>query len=98
MGLIRLGELVAHRADGFFYFGGVEHYDGVPGTAIEEAAFGAFAHTLFAADAEDRVDFDAAEGRMILVGDPEHAVFDRAVFDAGGRAGAARAAFGDYGQ
>ena len=45
-----------------------------------------------------RVDFDAAEGWVIVVLDPEHAVFDRTVFDAGGRARAARAALGDDGQ
>jgi hypothetical protein len=90
--------LVRHGADFFFDFDGVHHDDGVPRAAIEEAAVGALAKALFAADAEDGINLDAAEGRIVLVGNPEHAVFDRAVFDAGGRAGAAGAAFGDDGE
>jgi len=87
-----------HRADFFFYFYGIDHRDRIPGAAIEEAAIGAFAQAFLAADAEDGVDGNAAEGRMILVGDPEHAVFHRAIFHAGGRTGASGAALGDYGQ
>src|SRR5580704_1529086 len=92
------GRSVGHGADFFFDFGDVHHDDGVPGAAIEEAAVGALAEALLAADALKRIDLDAAERRIVLVGDPEHAVFDRAVLDAGGRAGAAGAAFGDDGK
>ena len=91
-------KLVRHGTNGLFYFHGVEHDDGVPGAAVEEAAFGTFADAFFAADAEERVDFDAAEGWVVVVGNPEHAVFDRAVLDAGGRAGASGAALGDDGE
>lgn len=87
-----------HRADFFFHLGRVDHYDCIPWTAIEEAAVGAFADALFAADAEDGIDLDAAEWRMVLVRHPEHAVFYRAVLDAGGRARAPGAAFGNDGQ
>jgi hypothetical protein len=35
--------LVAHRADFFFYFCNVYHYDCVPGASVEEGAFWTFA-------------------------------------------------------
>ena len=82
---------------GFDFFGG-EHFDGVPGAAVEEGAVGAFGGTLLTADAELGIDFDAAEGRVVLIGDPVHAVGDGAIGDAGGRARAARAALGDDGE
>ena len=84
-----------HNPDFFFDVGGFDHGDGVPGAAIEETAFGAFADAFLAADTEDRIDLDAAEGWMVFVGDPEHAVFDGAIFHAGRRAGTASAALGD---
>ena len=74
------------------------HLDGVPGTAVEKRAVGAFAGAFLAADAEVRIDFDAAEGRMVFVRYPEHAGFYRAVFDTGGRARATRAAIRGDGQ
>ena len=86
---------IGHGADFFFDRSGVHHDDGVPRTPVEEAAIGAFAEALFATDAEDGIDLDAAKGRMVFVRDPEHAVFDGTVFDARGRASAAGAAFGD---
>src|SRR5580692_8342557 len=87
---------VRHRADFLFDFDGVDHDDGVPRAAIEEAAVRALAETLLAADAENGIDLDAAEGRIVLVGHPKHTVFDRAIFDTCGRPGAAGAAFGDH--
>src|SRR5215470_11347918 len=86
---------VGHGADFFFHFGSVHHDDGVPGAAVQEAAVRALAETLLATDAKDRINLNAAEGRVVFVGNPEHAIFDGAVFDASGRAGAAGAAFGD---
>src|SRR5436309_11275041 len=74
---------VRHRADFFFDFDRVHHDDGVPRTAIEEAAVGAFAKALLTADAENRVNLDAAKRRTVFIWDPEHAVLDRAVFHAG---------------
>jgi hypothetical protein len=71
------------------------HFDGIPRAAVQKAAVRTFAGTLLAADAKYRVDFDPAEGGMVLIGDPVHAVGDRAVRDTGRRARAARAAFGD---
>src|SRR5580704_9375659 len=85
-----------HWADFFFHFHGVDHGDGVPGAAVEEAAVGAFAQALLAADAEDGIDGDAAERRMVVVGHPEHAVFYRAIFHTGGRTRASGAALCDY--
>jgi len=73
-----------HDADFFFDVGGFDHDDGVPGAAVEEAAFGAFADAFLAADAEDGIDLDAAERWMVFVGDPKHAVFNGAIFHAGG--------------
>ena len=82
---------------GFDFFGG-DHFDGVPGAAVEERAVGAFGGTLLAPDAELRINFDAAEGWVVLIGDPVHAVGDGAIGHAGGRARAARAALGDDGE
>ena len=69
-----------------------DHLDGVPRAAVQEAAVGALADALLAADAEIGVNLDAAEGRVVLVRDPVHAVFDGAVRHAGRRPGATRAA------
>src|SRR6267143_1244777 len=92
------GSSVRHRADFFFDFRDIDHDDGVPRTAIKEAAIGALAKALLAADAENRVNLDAAKRRTVLIRHPEHAVLDRAVLHAGRRAGAAGAAFGDDGE
>src|SRR6266446_7757319 len=89
---------VRHRPDFFFDFDRVHHDDGVPRTAIEEAAVGAFAKALFTADAENRVDLDAAKRRTVFIRDPEHAVRDRAVFHAGRRSRTPGAALGDDGE
>ena len=86
------------KPTGGFHFFDRHHLDGVPGAAIEEGAIGTLAGAFLAADAEHGIDFDVAEGRMILVGHPVHAVGHRAIRHAGGRAGAARAAFRDDGQ
>ena len=87
-----------HCADFFFYFHRVNHGDGVPRAAIEEAAVGAFAQALLAADAENGIDRDAAERRIVFVRHPEHAVFYRTIFHAGGRAGTSGATLCDDGQ
>src|SRR5215831_18291367 len=68
------------------------HFDRIPGTAIEKRPIRAFARTLLTSDAEIRIDFDAAERRMIGVGYPKHTGLDGTVFDASGRAGAASTA------
>ena len=82
-------------SDFFFHFRRFHHDDGIPGAAVEETAVGAFAEALLTTDAKNGINLNAAEGRIILVGDPEHAVFDGAILDAGGRASAAGAALGD---
>ena len=92
----RDSQLNRHRPDFLFHFNRIDHGDGVPGAAVEEAAVGAFAQALLASDAENRIDCDAAERRIVFVGHPEHAVFDRAVLHAGRRAGASGAALGDH--
>ena len=63
---------------------GRNHFDCIPRTAVEEGAVRAFAGALLATNAKVRIDFDTPEGWMIFVRNPEHAGFDRAVFDAGG--------------
>ena len=68
------------------------HFDGVPGTAIEECAVWSLADAFLTADAKVRIYFDAAEWRVILVGHPEHAGFNGAVLDACWRSGATGAA------
>jgi len=84
-----------HYADFLLYFSGVDHGDGIPGATVEEAAVGAFADALLASDAKDGVDLNTSEGRIIVVGDPEHAVFYRTILDAGGRTCTSSAALGD---
>ena len=58
------------------------HFDRIPRAAVEEGAVRAFAGALLTTNAEIRIDFDTAKGRMIFVGHPEHASFDRTVLDA----------------
>jgi len=67
----------------------------VPRATFKETSVGAFAEAFFAADTQNRIDLNASERRMIFVGNPEHAIFDRAVLDTRWRAGAPRAAFRD---
>src|SRR5437764_6343776 len=74
------------------------HLDCVPRAAVEESAVGAFADALLAADAEVWVNLYATEGRVVVVGNPEHARLDGAVLDAGGRACTARTAVGRDGE
>src|SRR5436305_6425938 len=87
---------VRHLADDGFNFRRVHHLDGVPWAAIKEAAVRAFANALFAADAKDGIDLNSSERRIGFVRNPEHAVFHRAILNAGGRTGASRAALGNY--
>src|ERR1700691_2140528 len=96
-----MSRLISNRhleADHGFHFFDGDHFDGVPRAAVQEGAVRPFADALLAADAQHGIHLDVAEGRMILVGDPIHAVGHRAIRHAGGRAGAARAAFGDDGE
>ena len=64
----------------------------IPGAAIQKRAILAFADTFLTANAEIRINFNASERRMVLVGNPKHACFDRAILDASRRACAASAA------
>src|SRR5947207_3875220 len=75
-----------------------DHFDGVPGAAVEERAVRAFARTLFAANTGGGVHFDATEWRVVFVGNPVHAVLDGAIGNASRRARAARATFRDDGE
>ena len=84
-----------HRADFLLYLGRIYHRDGIPGTAIQKTSIRPFAEAFLAANAQDWIDCDPAERRIILVRHPEHAIFHWAIFDAGRRAGASRAALGD---
>lgn len=68
---------------------GRHHFNRIPGTAVEKSAIRSFANALLAADAEIGIDLDPAKRRVIFVGDPEHAGFNRAILDAGRRARAA---------
>ena len=62
------------------------HLDGIPRAAIKKAAVRAFAGTLLAADAERGVHLNPAERRMVLIGNPVHAVGDGAIRNTGGGA------------
>lgn len=74
------------------------HLDRIPWTSVEEGSVGSFTDTLLTSDTEIRIDFDTAEGWMIFVRNPEHARFDRAVFDACRRTRASGAAIGGNGE
>src|SRR5260370_28767965 len=50
------GNSVRHRADFFFHFGDIDHYDGIPRTAIQEAPVRAFAEALLAPELLEWVD------------------------------------------
>src|SRR5438874_3785650 len=98
MRLAPCGDLYRHLiADLRFYFLDRHHLDRVPRTAIEERAIRALADAFLAADAELRIHFDPAVGRMIFVGNPKHAVSHRTVRHASRRPGASRATLGDNG-
>src|SRR5207244_211831 len=75
-----------------------DHLDCIPRTAVEETAIGTLACALLAADAKVRIDLDAAKGWMLLIGNPIHAVGDRAIRDARRRPGTAGATLGDHGE
>src|SRR5437667_11082992 len=86
--------LSLHReldAEACFDLLGRDHFDGVPRAAVEEGAVRPLARALLAADTGGGVHFNAAEGRMVGVRDPVHAVLDWAIGDAGGCARAAGA-------
>src|ERR1019366_4908103 len=82
------------EADHGFDFLDGNHFDGIPRAAVQEGAVRPLAGALLAANAEHGVHVDAAEGRMILVGHPIHAIGDGAIRHAGRRTGATGAAFG----
>ena len=78
---------------GFPIIGG-HHFDRIPGAAIQKGAIRSLADAFLTADAEIRINFDAAEWRVIFVGDPEHAGFNGTVLDASRRSRATGAAVG----
>jgi hypothetical protein len=88
--------LKRHYADFFFDLRSLYHYNRVPRATIQEASIRPFADTLLAADAKDGVHLNPAERCVVFVWHPEHAIFDRAVFNACRRAGTAGAALGDH--
>src|ERR1022692_3491942 len=67
------------EADHGFDFLDGNHFDGIPRAAVQEGAVRPLAGALLAANAEHGVHVDAAEGRMILVGHPIHAIGDGAI-------------------
>jgi hypothetical protein len=73
---------------------GRDHFNRIPRTPVKEGAVWSFAGALLATDAEVRIHFDAPEWWMVFVGHPEHASFDRTVFDASRRARATGATVG----
>src|SRR5216684_1889332 len=77
---------------------GRNHLDRVPRATIEECSVRTLSRTLLTSDTEIRIDFDTAERWVVLVRDPEHAGFYRAVFDARRRAGASGAAISCNGE
>lgn len=76
--------LVAHGPDFFFHFRNIHHDYRVPRASVEEGALWTLAEALLASDALQGVYLDAAERGMIVIRDPKHAIFHRAILDAGG--------------
>ena len=74
------------------------HLNRIPGTPIKKRAVRSFANAFLAADAEIWINFDAAEWRMILVRNPEHTRFNRAILDARRRTSATSAAISSDGK
>ena len=74
------------------------HINRVPRTAFEESAIGTFAGAKFAPDAQQGIDDNPPEWRMIEVRRPIHAFRNRAVLDACRRPGTPGAALIDYGK
>src|SRR6476646_253687 len=83
--------------DGLDFFYG-HHLDGIPRATIQESAIRAFAGAFLAADAKHGIDLDVAEWRMILVGNPVHAIGNRAIWHASGRPRTPCTTLGDDGQ
>jgi len=90
--------LERHYSDFLLHFDRIHHHNRIPGTTIEEGSLRTLAGAFVAANAENRVHLDPTKGRMVLIWNPKHAVFHRAVFHAGRRTSAAGAAFCDYSQ
>ena len=57
------------------------HLYRIPRTTIKKRAVRALAGALLATDAKVRIDFDSSKRRMIFIGYPEHACFNRAILD-----------------
>ena len=74
------------------------HFDGVPGAAVQEATIGSFTRAFLAANTTLGIDLDPAEGRVFFVGYPIHAVLNRTVGNAGRRSRTAGATLGDHGE
>src|SRR5882762_4944461 len=89
---------IRHWADFFFNFGDIDHDDGVPRAAIQEAAVRTLAEALLAPNALDGINLDAPERRIVLVRHPEHAIFHRTVLHAGRRPRAAGTALRNNGK
>lgn len=71
---------------------GRDHFNRIPWAAVKKRTVRPFARTLLTPDTKIRIDFDATEGGVVFIRNPEHAGVDRTVFDAGRRAGATSAA------
>ena len=57
------------------------HFNSVPRATVKESAVWSFTDAFLTPDAEVRINFDAAKGRMIFIGHPEHAGFNRTILD-----------------
>lgn len=91
-------QLVGHDPNFFFNLGRVDHHNGIPWAAVQEATIGTLAGAFLTPNAQDRVHLDSAKGWMILIGHPKHAILYRTILDAGWRSGTTRTAFRDYRQ
>src|SRR5438128_1596858 len=67
----------------------------IPRAAFEESSLRTLTCAELAPDTEIGIDFNDAVWIVVRVGDPEHAFVDRAILDAGGRAGATSAVVHD---
>ena len=74
------------------------HVDCIPRAAIQERTVRTLSGAFRATDTGALVDLNAAEGRIVRIGHPKHASFNRTVFDTGGRARATGTAISCDGQ
>ena len=81
-----------------FVIGGIDHFDSIPGAAIQEGAFRSLGSALTATDAFEWIHLYDSKAGGARVLHEDHAFIDRAIGLAYGRTGAAGAGFNNISQ